>query len=76
MSYKYKNKSGLHQIVPGVGEVAAGDEIVSSAPIENPNFELVDQTNEQSIVGTEAPQAGAIVEAHKIAETNNDLEVK
>lgn len=75
MSYQYKNKSEQDLIVPGVGEVAAGEVITSATVLENANLELVDQTNNQGVVGTEAPQPGAIVEAQKVPGTNG-LEVK
>lgn len=73
--YKYKNVSNQDQIVPGVGEVKAGGEIEAHAPIENPNFEFVSQTNNQGVVGTEAQQPNAVVEAERVAGTEG-LEVK
>lgn len=74
--YKYKNKSHQDQIVPGIGEVKAGGEIQSQSPIENPNFEYLGQTETNSVVGTEAPQPGAVVQGEKLGEVNTGTEVK
>lgn len=70
MPYKYKNKTNQNQIIPGVGQVEANGEIVSNQPIENPNFEFIDETGPQknSVVGTEARQPGAVTDA-KLKET-------
>lgn len=69
--YKYKNTSNQDQIVPGVGEAKAGEEIVARAPIENPNFEYVGEVKNEnnSVVGTEAQQPNAVTEANKITGT-------
>lgn len=73
--YKYKNVSGQNQIVPGIGYVKAGEEIDSNSPIENANFELVSETNNKSVVGTEAPQPNAVVQGQQITPTTG-VEIK
>jgi hypothetical protein len=71
--YKYKNNTDEEQIIPGVGVVDAHAEVVTQAPLENPNFSYVGEveTETNSIVGTEAQQPNAVVQADKVSDTPN-----
>lgn len=66
--FKYKNKTDQEQIIPGVGVVGANGEVVTRAPLENPNFEYAGevQSENNSVVGTEAQQPNAVVQANKL----------
>lgn len=76
MSYKYKNKSGQSLMIPGVGVVAADGEINSATPLENANLELVEQTQTNNVVATEAPQPNAVIQAQPVNNTQATGEVK
>lgn len=73
---QYKNKSSYEQVVIGHGVVKPGAVISSRSPIENPNFELVSNNPDSTVVGTEAPQPNAVIEAQPVEPTQPDMEVK
>lgn len=64
--YKYKNVSESTQVVIGFGEVLAGQEVVTSRPLHNPNFELVSTEEHNKVGGTQAPQPNAVIEAEPL----------
>jgi len=74
--HQYKNKSTEEQVVIGHGIVKPGAIIQSRSPIENPNFELVSSNPESTVVGTEAPQPNAVIEAQPVQPTQPETEVK
>lgn len=49
--YKYKNISGMRQVIIGVGEVGPDDIIETEVQINNPNFQLL--TKDDRKVGVE-----------------------
>lgn len=63
--YEYKNVSKNDIDLVGHGTVKAGAVIITATAINNPNLELVKENKEQpnSVVGTEAPQPNAVINA-------------
>lgn len=57
--YKYKNVSELDQSIIGLGLVPAGKEFTSNVKIENPNFQLVSESEET--IKTEAPEVTEVI---------------
>ena len=67
-TYKYKNEGSDIDLV-GIGTVKAGSEFDSINPVNHPQIKLVstdtgDQPN--SVVGTEAPQPNAVINAQPV----------
>jgi hypothetical protein len=69
MSYTYKNTSDREQVLIHIGVVKAGETVTVDDPINNPNFQRVDQPAPQpevqqpSVVSVEQPQPNAVTEA-------------
>lgn len=74
MSYKYKNVSDQDIDLVGHGTVKAGAEITTLTPVTNANFELVGQDDQhtQGVVGTEAPQPNAVINATPVVSPVGD----
>lgn len=72
--YEYKNKTENDIDLVGHGVVKAGAVIRTTIPINNPNLELVSENKEQpnSVVGTEAAQPNAVINAQPVVNPVGD----
>ncbi len=68
--YTYKNNAGHDIVLPGIGVVQAGVTFKYFAKIENPNLTIVEASPEQSVIATEVPQAGTVVNASPVVATD------
>jgi hypothetical protein len=72
--HKYKNVSSSEQTLTGAGDVRprvvqAGGEVLSSFPIENPNFTYIGEAEQQTsngITGTQVQQPNAVTDAQAV----------
>lgn len=73
--FKYKNKTDQDIDLIGVGTVKAGEEFSSVTELRNPAIELVgsDDQHAQGVVGTEAPQPNAVINAQPVAPVINPV---
>lgn len=68
--YTYKNISNNEQNLIGFGLVKAGGTITVSRAIENPNFQFINEVeDENKITGIVQPSENAVTEANKIEST-------
>lgn len=69
--YRYKNETDQDLTIVGVGVVKPGEEFKSRRLIESVNLTILDRSTPGSVIGTEAPQPGAVTEAERVGDVPN-----
>lgn len=67
--FTHTNDTKQDLILPGIGVVQAGVTFSYPKRIENPNLTVVEESQEQTVVATEVPQAATVVNALPVIAT-------